>query len=178
MISRGFVYCYWPVNSSVAHVAAFRKVRHVSAGTYGLLFDTAAGDILRMGRPATAAGGAEGALHADTLLEVADLERHVQRDARRRRCSADVPARRQGASLASSWTGPLHAPDRHPRGRVLERAGSLWLRRPRGLRATSLDAARLYRREGQLRRDPRGWTARRSRASRTLSPSRAAGACG
>lgn len=64
-----FVYCYWPVNFRPWPTwPAFRKVRHVSAGTYGLLFDTAAGDILRMGRPATAAGGAEGALHADNSV--------------------------------------------------------------------------------------------------------------
>ena len=77
---------------------AFRKVRHVSAGTYGLLFDTAAGDILRMGQPATAAGGAEGAPHADQLgaRGSADLERHVQRDARRRRSQRRrVPRRRR-----------------------------------------------------------------------------------
>ena len=61
-----YVYCYWPTNFRPWPTwPAFRKVRHVSAGTYGLVFDTAAGDLLHMGRLAAPPGGAEEALHAE-----------------------------------------------------------------------------------------------------------------
>lgn len=64
-----YVYCYWPTNFRPWPTwPAFRKVRHVSAGTYGLVFDTAAGDLLHMGRVAAPTGGADEALHAPNAV--------------------------------------------------------------------------------------------------------------
>ena len=87
-----FVYCYWPVNFRPWPTwPAFRKVRHVSAGTYGLLFDTAAGDILRMGRPATAAGGADASRRYLGALRQSEVAR------RSRASRAPSPSRAAGA---------------------------------------------------------------------------------
>lgn len=64
--ANDYVYCYWPQNFRPWPTwPAYRTVRYVNAGTYGLCFDTASGDVVRLGRPAIPAGGAAGALQLD-----------------------------------------------------------------------------------------------------------------
>ena len=58
-----YVYCYWPSNFRPWPTwPGFQKVRYLNSGTYGLCFDTASGEVVRLGRHAVPAGGAAGAL--------------------------------------------------------------------------------------------------------------------
>ena len=61
-----YVYCYWPSNFRPWPTwPGFQKVRYLNSGTYGLCFDTASGEVVRLGRHAVPAGGAAGALQLD-----------------------------------------------------------------------------------------------------------------
>ena len=64
--SDDYVYCYWPTNFRPWPLwPGYQKVRYVHSGSYGLCFDTASADVVRMGRLAIPAGGAAGALQLD-----------------------------------------------------------------------------------------------------------------
>ena len=60
------VYSYWPTNFRPWPTwPAYRKLRYVNAGTYGLCFDTASGAITHLGPLSNPGGNAEGALQLD-----------------------------------------------------------------------------------------------------------------